>query len=192
MNNNGKAPSALNVYETVDIIRYNFVICQTWWHVENATTDLVKIFRIKRKIKIKLSNRLKFISRKDELIVLGLLMASGSRAHIQSQYIVCVLARKSILMAVSFENPTYKLTYVFKISILCFFHKFKYLCKYFTITIFTKKVHCCDIPLTFPTYIFAFWDSRTILYNSAIHSRHYPGTYPISPIWVAAAAVVRS
>ena len=150
--------------------------------MENATTDLVKIFRIKRKIKSKLSNRLKFISRKDELIVLGLLMASGSRAHIQSQYIVYVLAGKSILMAVSFENPTYKLTYVFKISILCFFHKFKYLCKYFTITIFTKKVHCCDIPLTFPTYIFAFWDSRTILYNSAIHSRHYPGTYPISPI----------
>ena len=63
--------------------------------VENATTDLVKIFRIKRKIKSKLSNRLKFISRKDELIVLGLLMASGSRAHIQSQYIVCVLAGKS-------------------------------------------------------------------------------------------------
>ena len=121
--------------------------------MENATTDLVKIFRIKRKIKSKLSSRLKFISRKDELIVLGLLMASGSRAHIQSQYIVCVLAGKSILMAVSFENLTYKLTYVFKISILCFFHKFKYLCKYFTITIFTKKVHCCDIPLTFPTYI---------------------------------------
>ena len=86
--------------------------------MENATTDLVKIFRIKRKIKSKLSNRLKFISRKDELIVLGLLVASGSRAHIQSQYIVCVLAGKPFLIAVSFENPTYKLAYVFKIYIV--------------------------------------------------------------------------
>lgn len=114
-----------------------------WWHVEKATTDLdlVKIFQIKWTIKTKLINHPKFISKKGKFIVHGLLMAlvaSGTRAHIQP-HIYHLSARREIHFNRSQFWASDLLVYVFKISILCFFHKYNYLCKYFTSAIFTKR-----------------------------------------------------